>query len=141
MKNELILVYDDRVQVTQTLKDIVSVDNYSDITRSIKKIYQIVLEEKIVNNFKHTIHLKSDDDLKLLDSIRATNDDYFYLVFPSSIVPENCIFMQKLIEQCKYSNGSVNFISNNNSGYITLESGSSVMRLCKMRNDTKNKTD
>lgn len=140
MKNDLILVYDDRVQVTQTLKDIVSVDNYSDITKSRKKIYEIVLEEKIVNNFKDTIHLKSDDDLKLLDSIRAINDDYFYLVFPSSIVPENYIFMQKLIEQCKYSNGSVNFISNNNSGYITLESGSSVMRHCKMRNDTKNKT-
>ena len=85
MKNDLILVYDDRVQVSQTLKDIVSVDNYSDITKSRKKIYQIVLEEKIVNNFKHTIHLKSDDDLKLLDSIRDINDDYFYLVFPSSI--------------------------------------------------------
>ena len=111
MNNKIIFVYDDRSDVSSQINSFTGVNYFSNISQRKNKISEYFFNEKVISNFNLVFHIKSNEDLKSLESFASEQHYYHYLVIPSYMAPKNIDKLELLIEKCKLSLGSVKFLN------------------------------
>ena len=111
MNNKIIFIYDDRSDVPSQINSLTGVNYFSNISHSKNKISEYFFNEKVISNFNHVFHIKSNEDLKSLESFASEQTNYHYLIIPSYMAPKNIDKLDLLIEKCKLSLEPVSFVN------------------------------
>lgn len=135
MSNKLIFIYDDRVTVPNEVKEIVSVDNFSEIYKSNHKIHEIIFNKAHIEHFTKVFHIKNDNDLEYIETLISEESNLLYLVFPSSFAPNNENSMVKLIKKCKYSSGIANFYQRHTTKTINLLTSREIKDFIRLKDE------